>query len=126
MDQYIDGFVFPIAKEHLEQYRQVAQKVGEIWLEYGAISYQEYWGDDMNLPGTLSFENTTNISKNEVVIFGWVVFPSKTIRDEANLKVPLDPRMEALVAPLVNPQNLIFKAERMIYGGFKSFIRNPL
>lgn len=52
------------------------------------------------------------------------VFPSKIIRDQANEKVPLDPRMEDLVAPLVLPGKLIFDASRMIYGGFKSLIQS--
>lgn len=122
MNNYIDGFVFPIPKEHLTQYKEVAVQVSEIWKEYGAISYHEYVGDDFSLEGTKSFIDNVEAKENEVVIFGWVVFPSKEIRDAANLKVPQDARMAELVTPIMNPEKLIFDARRMIYGGFKSLI----
>jgi len=122
MPNYIDGFVFPIAKAHLEEYKTVAKKVAEIWKEYGALAYLEFLGDDLQTEGTASFIKTVEVKENEQLIFGWVVFPSKEIRDEANKKVPQDPRMETLVKPLLNPEKMIFDANRMLYGGFKSFI----
>ena len=122
MPNYIDGFVFPIAKAHLEEYKTVAEKVAEIWKEYGALTYLEFLGDDLQAEGTASFIKTVEVKENEQLIFGWVVFPSKEIRDEANKKVPQDPRMETLVKPLIDPEKMIFDANRMLYGGFKSFI----
>ena len=122
MPNYIDGFVFPIAKAHLEEYKTVAEKVAEIWKEYGALTYLEFLGDDLQAEGTASFIKTVEVKENEQLIFGWVVFPSKEIRDEANKKVPQDPRMETLVKPLLDPDKMIFNANRMLYGGFKSFI----
>ena len=122
MPNYIDGFVFPIAKAHLEEYKTVAEKVAEIWKEYGALTYLEFLGDDLQAEGTASFIKTMEVKENEQLIFGWVVFPSKEIRDEANKKVPQDPRMETLVKPLLDPDKMIFNANRMLYGGFKSFI----
>ena len=122
MPNYIDGFVFPIAKAHLEEYKTVAEKVAEIWKEYGALAYLEFLGDDLQVEGTASFTKTMEVKQNEQLIFGWVVFSSKEIRDEANKKVPQDPRMETLVKPLLDPDKMIFNANRMLYGGFKSFI----
>ena len=122
MPNYIDGFVFPIAKAHLKEYKTVAEKVAEIWKEYGALTYLEFLGDDLQAEGTASFIKTVEVKENEQLIFGWVVFPSKEIRDEANKKVPQDPRMETLVKPLLDPEKMIFDANRMLYGGFKSFI----
>lgn len=122
MPNYIDGFVFPIAKAHLEENKTVAEKVAEIWKEYGALAYLEFLGDDLQAEGTASFIKTMEVKENEQLIFGWVVFPSKEIRDEANKKVPQDPRMETLVKPLIDPEKMIFDANRMLYGGFKSFI----
>lgn len=119
MSQYIDGFVFPISQKHLEAYQKVAEQVALIWKEYGALSYHEFVGQDMYLEGTRSFLAVTDAKPNEVVIFGWTVFPSKAVRDEANMKVPNDPRMQELVGPLVDPSTMIFDASKMIYGGFK-------
>jgi uncharacterized protein YbaA (DUF1428 family) len=44
------------------------------------------------------------------VVFGWVEWPSKEVRDEAWPKLMADPRMEALKPP--------FDGQRMVYGGF--------
>jgi len=124
MTNYIDGFVLPVPRIHLSEYRRVAEKVAEIWKEYGAIAYFEFVGDDLSLEGTKSFIETVDAKEDEEIVFGWVVFPSKEIRDLANKKVPTDPRMTEIVAPLTNSEKLIFDASRMVYGGFKSLIQS--
>ncbi|WP_422104097.1 DUF1428 domain-containing protein [Winogradskyella sp.] len=124
MTNYIDGFVFPIRRIYLDDYKKVAEQVAEIWKAYGATAYFEWVGDDLFLEGTRSFVEALNVKDDEAIIFGWVVFPSKAIRESANKKVPLDPRMTALVGPLVNPERLIFDASRMVYGGFQPLIQS--
>lgn len=124
MTNYIDGFVLPVPRNHLNEYRSVAEKVAEIWKEYGAIAYLEFVGDDLSLEGTKTFIETVDAKEDEEIVFGWVVFPSKEIRDLANKKVPTDPRMTELVAPLTNAEKLIFDASRMVYGGFKPLVQS--
>ncbi|MEX2477555.1 MAG: DUF1428 domain-containing protein [Gracilimonas sp.] len=124
MPNYIDGFVLPVPRIHLNEYRSVAEKVAEIWKEYGAIAYFEFVGDDLSLEGTKSFIETVDAKEDEEIVFGWVVFPSKKIRDLANKKVPTDPRMKELVAPLTDAEKLIFDASRMTYGGFKPLVQS--
>ena len=121
---YIDGFVFPIPRIHLDEYRRVAVQVAEIWKEYGALAYFEYLGEDLKLEGTRSFIEQVDAKEDDAVIFGWVVFPSKETRDLANKQVPTDPRMADLVGPLTDPSRLIFDASRMVYGGFQSLIQS--
>ena len=120
---YIDGFVLPVPRIHLDEYKGVAEKVAEIWKEYGALAYFEYVGEDLTLEGTRSFIKAVDAKEDEAIVFGWVVFPSKETRDLANKQVPTDPRMAALVAPLTNPERLIFDAGRMVYGGFQSLVQ---
>jgi uncharacterized protein YbaA (DUF1428 family) len=124
MKQYIDGFVLPVPRNHLNEYKSSAEKIAEIWIEYGALAYYEYVGEDLKLEGTRSFIEIVDLKKDEVIIFGWVLFPSKETRDLANKEVPNDPRMAELVAPLIDPKRLIFDAERMVYGGFRSFVQS--
>lgn len=121
MSNYIDGFAFPILTIHLDNYKKVAEEVAKIWKEHGALAYFEYTGDDMHLEGTKSFSNLLSDDKGETIIFGWVLFDSKETRNLANERVAKDPRMENLIAPLSTPDK-IFHAERMAFGGFKSFI----
>lgn len=122
MAHYIDGFVLPIPWKHLEEYKNVADKVAAIWKEYGALAYAEYVGEDLHLEGTRSFLEAAGAAADEAVVFGWVVFPSKEVRDHANEKVPIDPRMAELVGPLTDPSKLIFDASRMVYGGFQALV----
>ena len=122
MNSYIDGFILPIPKVHIEEYKRVASEVAKVWKEYGALHYCEYVGDDLLLEGVRSFPECTSASDDEVIIFGWVVFKSKEARDHANTHVPSDPRMADLVGPLTDPSRLIFDASRMVYGGFKPIV----
>ncbi len=122
--EYIDGFVFPIPRIHLSEYKNVAEKVAAIWREYGALAYYEYVGEDLNLEGTRSFIEVVDIKDDEVIVFGWVVFPSKETRDLANEQVPKDSRMSDLVAPLTQSTRLIFDATRMVYGGFQLLVQS--
>lgn len=124
MKNYIDGFVFPVPKIHLNEYKGVAEKVAEIWKEYGALAYFEYVGEDLTLEGTRSFIEIVDAKENEAIVFGWVIFPSKETRDLANKQVPADPRMTVLVTPLTNPKRLIFDASRMVYGGFQPLVQS--
>ena len=96
MPNYIDGFILPVPRIHLNEYKSVAEQVAEV----------------------------VDLKGDEVVVFGWVVFPSKEIRDSANQQVPNDPRMAELVGPLTNPERLIFDANRMIYGGFEPLVES--
>ena len=118
MSHYIDGFAFPIANSHIDEYKRLAEAVAEIWREYGALAYYEYIGDDMRLEGTRSFANLLSAREDETVVFGWVVFESRAARDTANAKVAVDPRMGELFGSVDSG----FDAERMAYGGFRAFI----
>ena len=124
MTNYIDGFVLPVPQKHLDEYRSVAEKVAEIWKEHGALAYFEYVGDDLSLEGTRSFVEFAGATADEAIIFGWVVFDSRETRDLANQRVPADPRMTELIAPLIDPSRMIFDAKRMVYGGFQPLVQS--
>ena len=124
MVNYIDGFVLPVPRIHLDEYRSVAEKVAEIWKEYGALEYFEYVGDDLKLEGTRSFIEVVDLKEDEVIVFGWVLFPSRETRELANKQVPNDPRMIELVTPLTQSSKLIFDASRMVYGGFQPLVQS--
>ena len=119
MAHYIDGFVLPIQRDRLNEYKRLAEAVAEIWKEHGALDYREYVGDDLYLEGTRSFTDLVAATEDETIVFGWVVFDSREARDLANEKVAADPR----VVELMESSNSGFDAERMAYGGFQSFVR---
>jgi uncharacterized protein YbaA (DUF1428 family) len=120
MAHYIDGFVLPISRDRLEEYKRLVEAAAEIWKEHGALDYREYVGDDLMLKGTRSFTDLAATTEDEAIVFGWVEFESRGARDLANKKVAADPRM----ADLINSSHSGFDAERMAYGGFHSFVRS--
>ena len=124
MANYIDGFVLPIPRNHLTQYKEVAHLVAKIWKEHGALAYFEYVGEDLTLEGTRSFPEAVEAKEDEAIIFGWVVFDSRKTRDIANERVATDPRMTDLIAPLTDPSRIIFDAKRMVYGGFQALVQS--
>ena len=119
MTNYIDGFVLPVSRAHLDDYKRLVEAVAEIWKEHGAIDYKEYVGDDMMLAGTRSFTDLTGATEGEAIVFGWVIFESREARDSPNAKVAAEPRM----LELVNSSNSGFDAARMAYGGFQTFVQ---
>jgi len=122
MSDYIDGFVFPIAKVNVNRYQKVAKQVSDIWKEHGAFAYYECLADDLFLEGTASFTDAVKAQKEETIVFGWGVFPSKEVRDFANKKVSTDSRIAHLIESLTNSKKVIFDASRMVFGGFNAFI----
>jgi uncharacterized protein YbaA (DUF1428 family) len=36
---YVDGFVIPIPKDKIENYKAVAEKASRIWKDHGALDY---------------------------------------------------------------------------------------
>jgi uncharacterized protein YbaA (DUF1428 family) len=114
---YVDGFVVPVPKKKLGDYRRLARKAGKIWMEYGALEYRECVGDDVPVGKVTSFTRSVKLKAGEVVVFSWIVYKSRAQRTRVNAKVMKDPRLAAM-----NPKDMPFDAKRMIYGGFKTFV----
>ncbi len=122
MANYIDGFVLPIPRNHLNDYQRAAEKVAAIWKEHGALAYFEYVSEASKMEGIRSFPEMVGAKADEAVVFGWVVFPSRAARDLANARVAEDPRMADLIDPLTDPSRMVFDAKRMVYGGFDALV----
>ena len=119
MPNYVDGFVVPVPRRKLQEYRRVAAKAGKIWKEHGAIDFVETVADDVK-PGKLtSFPQSVKLKKGEVVVFSWIVYKSRKQRDSVNRKVMADPRLK----DMMDPKNHPFDAKRMIFGGFKVLVQ---
>ncbi len=60
-----------------------------------------------------SFPMAVKRQPDETVVFGWILWPSREVRDQAMPKLMEDPRLQ----PDVNP--MPFDGKRLIYGGFE-------
>jgi len=115
---YVDGFVIPVPRNKLEAYLDMSRTCAGIWRDLGATEFRECVADDVK-PGKLtSFPQSVNLGEDEVVIFSWIVYPSRAKRDEVNDKVMQDPRM----AEFMKPENMAFDGKRMIFGGFEMVV----
>lgn len=115
---YVDGFVIPLPKDKVAEYRQIAARAGEVWKEHGALEYRECLGDDLAPHGMQPFGRAVDATADETVIFAWITFRSREHRDEVNAKVMADPRLADSMAPEAMP----FDASRMLYGGFSVLV----
>ena len=116
--KYVDGFVLPVPRKHLQVYRRMAQKAGRIWREHGALEFRECAGDDLNVKGAVTFPRSVKVKRGETVMFSWIVFKSRADRDRVNAKVMKDPRLAKMMDPAAMP----FDHKRMVYGGFKVLV----
>ena len=113
---YVDGFVAAVPTANKETYRQHAEKAAKVFKEFGALQVIECWGDDVPEGKLTSFPMAVQRKPDETVIFSWVTWPSRQIRDEGWKKVMADPRLQ----PDNNP--MPFDGKRLIYGGFQTIV----
>jgi uncharacterized protein YbaA (DUF1428 family) len=110
---YVDGFVAAVPTANRDAYLKHATEAAKVFRDHGALQVVECWGDDVP-DGTLtSFPMAVKKQPDETVVFSWVTWPSRAVRDEGMQKVMVDPRMQ----PENNP--MPFDGKRLIYGGFE-------
>jgi len=115
---YVDGFIVPVPKKNLADYRKIARKAGKVWREYGALDYFECVADDVKVGKLTSFPRSVKLKPNETVVFSWITYKSRKHRDKVNANVMKDPR----IANMMDPKAIPFDGKRMIYGGFEVFV----
>ncbi|MCR5865519.1 DUF1428 domain-containing protein [Aquincola sp. J276] len=117
MSRYVDGFVVPVPKSRLDDYRLLAEKAGAVWMEYGALAYCECVADDVKVGEVTSFPRSVQLKDDETVVFAYIVYASREERDRINAAVMADPRLADM-----DPQNMPFDGKRMFWGGFKPLV----
>lgn len=108
---YIDGFVIPVPTAKKQAYLDMAAKAAPFFMEYGATRIVECWGDDVPDGKVTDFKGAVKATPDETVVFSWMEWPSKEVRDAAYQKMQDDPRMKM-------PDDMPFDGKRMILGGF--------
>jgi uncharacterized protein YbaA (DUF1428 family) len=108
---YIDGFVVPVPAGKKQAYREMASRAATVFKENGALRLVECWGDDVPAGKVTDFKGAVKAQADEIVVFSWIEWPSKAVRDAGMKKVMDDPRMR--------PDDMPFDGKRLIYGGFE-------
>ncbi|MFC7337651.1 DUF1428 domain-containing protein [Haloferula chungangensis] len=120
MSKYTDGFVIPIAKDKIEEYKKSAELACEVWLEYGALDYREWIAEDLRAENMVSFPQLAGAKEGETVVFAWITYNSRKDRDEVNAKVMADPRIKEMCPG--GKDEPPFDCSRMAYGGFEALV----
>ena len=113
---YVDGFVAAVPTANREIYKDHAKTAAAVFKEHGALQLVECWEDDVPEGKLTSFPMAVKREANEAVVFSWILWPSRQLRDQGMQKVMADPRLQ----PDKNP--MPFDGKRLIYGGFEMIV----
>jgi uncharacterized protein YbaA (DUF1428 family) len=113
---YVDGFVAAVPTANKAAYKQHAEDAAVVFRDHGALQLVECWGDDVPDGEVTSFPMAVKCQPDETVVFSWLIWPSREVRDAAMEKVMADPRLQ----PDQNP--MPFDGKRMIFGGFEMLV----
>jgi uncharacterized protein YbaA (DUF1428 family) len=113
---YVDGFVAAVPTANRKTYKKYAEAAAVVLKEHGALKVVECWEDDVPEGKLTSFPMAVKRKDGEAVVFSWILWPSRNVRDEGMKKVMADPRLQ----PDKNP--VPFDGKRLIYGGFEMLV----
>ena len=109
---YIDAFMAAVPTTKQEAYRQHATQMAPLYKQHGALQVVSCWGeggDDLPEGKLTSMPMAVQCQADETVVFSWVVWPSKAVRDAGWAAIMADPR---------TPKDMPFDGKRLIHGGF--------
>ena len=113
---YIDGFVAPVPKANQEAFVKHATNMASAFKAHGATGVFECWGDDVPDGKLTSLPLAVQLKPDETVVFSWITWPSRAVRDEAWKKIMEDPAM-------ANGSAMPFDGKRAIFGGFQVLLQ---
>jgi len=113
---YVDGFIIAVKKDRIEDYKRIAEESATVFKELGALTVVECVADDTPYGELTSFPRAVMATEDEIVIFSWITYPSREVRDEAGRKMMDDPRMAEMM------KDMPFDGKRMIMGGFTQIV----
>lgn len=113
---YVDGFIAAVPTANRNAYKNHAEAAAVVFKENGALKLVECWGDDVPEGTITSFPMAVQRKSDETVVFSWIIWPSREVRDQAMKKVMADPRLRQDANPMP------FDGKRLIYGGFEVIV----
>ncbi|PSJ40522.1 DUF1428 domain-containing protein [Sphingomonas deserti] len=112
---YVDGFVLPVPNDNKEAYRTLAARMAVKFREYGAVRVVESWGDDVPDGKVTDYRRAVKAVDGENVVFSWIEWPSKAVRDDGWAKLMADESSKP-------DGEMPFDGKRMFWGGFEPIL----
>ena len=69
-----------------DEYIKHAKEAAVVFKEHGALKLIDCWGDDVPDGEITSFPMAVKCKEDETVVFSWIVWPSKEVRNEGMKK----------------------------------------
>lgn len=113
---YLDGFLVPVPRDAKDRYQALAQTMASKLKALGATAIMEGWGDDLQPGKVTDFFRAVQAKDGENVVFSYIVWPSKEVRDKGWEKLMADPEMQPGSEPMP------FDGMRMFWGGFQPVV----
>lgn len=107
---YIDGMLSAVPDGRKADFQAFAAKGAALFEEHGALRVVDAWGDDVPDGKLTDFKGAVKAEPGETVVFSWIEWPSKAVRDAAWAGLMQDPRMKAMSLP--------FDGKRSVHAGF--------
>lgn len=114
---YVDGYVLAVPTAKKAEYQALAELASAVFIDHGALSVVENWGEDVPPGKWTSFPLAVQCKDDETVVFSWVVWPSKAARNSGMEQAMADPRFKDM-----SPESMPFDGKRMIFGGFETIV----
>ena len=111
--EYVEGLVAAVPTRNKDKFIKHARDAAAVFKDHGASRLVECWGDDVPEGQVTSFPMAVQCKPDETVVFSWIVWPSKEVRDKGMEAVMNDPRMTEEANPMP------FDGSRLIFGGFQ-------
>jgi uncharacterized protein YbaA (DUF1428 family) len=112
---YVDGYVIAVPNANRDKYIALAEIAAAVFKDCGATRVVECWGDDVPEGQITSFPLAVKLEPGEAVVFSWVEWPSKSVREEGMKHFMSDKRLEGCEMP--------FDGKRMIFGSFHAIVQ---
>lgn len=113
----INGTVIPVPAANRAKYTALADKMGKLFIEHGATSVVDAWGDDVPEGKVTSFHMAVKKQPGEDVVFSWINWKDQAAHDKGWETIMQDPRMAEF-----GPNMAGADMGRMIYGTFKPIV----
>jgi uncharacterized protein YbaA (DUF1428 family) len=108
---YVDGIVLAVPRENRQAYQAFSEQYIDLFKSHGAEQIVECWGHDVPDGVLTSFLKAVRCKADETVVFSWIRWPSKAVRDAAMEQIENAPSAPGF-------DQLPFDGKRMIMGGF--------
>jgi len=106
---YVDGFLIPVPEARKEDYRAHEERWWPCFRDRGATGLVVCWGDEVPAGTRTDFRRAVDLQEGETVVFAWMTWPDKAVRDRA---------FAGMQGNEMDPADMPFDGKRMVYGGF--------